>query len=79
MILDSVTSHVHKMSWVEQGRYLHDRGWFATDGGWVSPHDSLLYSNVVDCVVEEMLREADGRPTPRSGRYLDSYRGECHK
>lgn len=84
-VLDLLLKHVEEMGWVRRGMYLHDRGWHSRQikigdrCEWVSPHDGLRYSDEIQCVVQEMLAEMEGRPTPRSGRYIEPERGESRE
>jgi hypothetical protein len=78
--LEAVRQHAQAMGWVARGCYLRDRGWFVgSDHGWVSPHDGSIHDDSVTGVIEEMMRELEGNPTPRSGRYIDPVRGETKR
>lgn len=69
----------HQMGWVLRYGYLLDRGWSKIDapevGTLKSPHDGEIYSDE-EGVVQEMLLEFQGKPTPRLGVCVDPRRGE---
>jgi hypothetical protein len=88
-LIERIKVHVESMHWIARMAYLNDRGWFykwdhskpcPDDRQWQSPHDGSLYpggqESAVTLCVTEMIREAEGNPTPRLGIAIDIERGE---
>lgn len=77
-LIERFVSHAKKKNWVERGCFISDRGWLLNgDSRWVSPHDiHSTYGESVIPMAIEMALEAEGKPTPRSGHFLEPERGE---
>jgi hypothetical protein len=75
-LVERLTRHAESLSWVARYAYLHDRGWGTSEHVWISPHDGSRHSDSVIPMTMEMVLEMEGRPTARSGKYIDIERGE---
>lgn len=80
-LVERFVRHAKSRSWIARGCFIHDRGWRRVGdfSEWQSPHDSVIYRDSIIPMAIEMALEAEGTPTPRSGYYVETERGEAKK